>query len=151
MGQIEEIHTFSIIVTDNDLRVEDVTVPFENIRSNGTISLRDETIYATFKPKEISKVESYHVLIKVPKAKIQGVKVRIYLSEWEAISYLAIGYLVGDKTFQHIKVHHVLQGKWEAIDFNIRGVLYQNQNSWKSAEELEAEELKIYVKAVVSG
>ncbi|WP_193219899.1 heparinase II/III domain-containing protein [Desulfoluna spongiiphila] len=132
---------FSSIPFDND---DKSCISLDQIKSNGKLQIQKNRLHATFQ----GGMDSYQIQLftRKQKYKSNGLAVRLKISEWESINYLAIGFTGKSGKFRHIKVKHPLSDKWFEVLFGEGDLINKIQNGWDIEPFEIIGDIRIYIK-----
>ncbi|MGE4374079.1 MAG: heparinase II/III family protein [Xanthobacter sp.] len=76
-----------------------------------------------------------------------GMGIRLRLSGFENINYIAIGYMENG-TYRHAKATHPLQGEWFDFCLGVHDLAWGWRNNWQTPDDQETSEIRFYIKGV---
>ncbi len=125
----------------NNKATDSLSVSAEQTSSNGTHSQNENGLSITFE----GGLGNYLFRTKLNLPFFgEGLGIKVKLSNWGSIRYIAIGYTINDK-FRHVRFHNVLQGDWIILDFAQSDLIYKWQNDWFSPGPTVIEDIRIFI------
>lgn len=137
-------YLFPSSVIHNQVRVAFSDMTF---LSNGTNIFDSDELYISYDRKGDAS-DVYIATIKLSEQSIcTGTAIRLNLTQWEHIDYVAYGFMIG-QDFKHIKINHIRQNTETIIEFSIHGLAYRIQNKFVTPSPVVPEAVRLFIKGI---
>lgn len=141
---IQKNYLFPSSVIQNQVAV---AISDKSVLSNGTNIFDSDEVHISYDRKsDISDV--YITTIKLPEQGVYtGAAIRLNLTQWEHIDYVAYGLMAGQE-FKHIKVNHIRQNMDSVIEVSVHGLAYRIQNKFITPSPIQTEAVRLFIKGI---
>lgn len=112
----------------------------------GRVLQEEGHLTVRFDPSDAAISQQARYAIDDPRA-ANGMGMRVRISGWESINYIAIGH-TGGETYHHVKATHPRQGEWFDFCVGFDDLAWGWRNAWDVPEDTPLRDVRFYIKGV---